>query len=775
MILTNESAPVITNGLVAKAFGVTASNKTFSILSSVIYKNPILAIVRELSCNAYDAHVAAKTVDKPFDIRIPSKLDPMFSIRDYGTGISVEDVFSIYAVYFESTKATSNQFTGALGLGSKSPLSYTNTFSVKSHINGETSVFTVFVDDEGIPSISHLSTLISDEPTGFEVSFAVKRIDIDDFVTAVASFYSTYPAVLPKIHGTTDVIVTKNPRYHIEGKSWYFDADRNGNCTSNRYANATVVQGNVPYPIRLDNLKDSAEFAALPLDIQSAVEEMCSSSLVFIVDIGTVKFAASREELQYTTATVKTVIDALIKIVQEAATIVVTRVLNTPTKWEAVATWREYTTVFSKTREYIGKLMGDRHHALYPNFSFDQINSGVITIPRLDWDDMVKDVDITKNSGRTLKAMKPAMDSSNIKIVPYPSLVLTVNDVGNEGARRIKRAYLTKLTHYSSDNVINFSLLKGRGKLDVAKLAVLRSSVDKFRQFVDIPTTKVVYASSLPPTVTTSTGKTVERSSVGTSITCRQLSLATGSSYYIGESSWNKIQNATLLTGPCFYVIRERYDIVVKERSFVSLYDTLSSIVRYSGLSAQFKNIYGVTATVAKKLPANWSSIWTGVADWICDTMLADKQALLVAYNRKSVNDGIVVNMLLNNALDVAILQQYPSLIRLVPTAPSLTDGTGLPEVPSWAISVLKVAIGEVKQVDEARHDKYVAAYNWINSTEHEVDKNMREILSDIDNIHKAHPTIQLIDHGYGSITTKAKLETNFGSTYNIINSILKG
>ena len=38
-----------------------------NILSSHIYSNPIAAVIRELSTNAYDAHLDAG-IEKPFDV-----------------------------------------------------------------------------------------------------------------------------------------------------------------------------------------------------------------------------------------------------------------------------------------------------------------------------------------------------------------------------------------------------------------------------------------------------------------------------------------------------------------------------------------------------------------------------------------------------------------------------------------------------------------------------------------------------------------------------------
>jgi len=60
MILNNNGATVVTNGgSAASSFSVAVNSKTFKVLSSTLYKNKIASIVREISSNAYDAHVQA--------------------------------------------------------------------------------------------------------------------------------------------------------------------------------------------------------------------------------------------------------------------------------------------------------------------------------------------------------------------------------------------------------------------------------------------------------------------------------------------------------------------------------------------------------------------------------------------------------------------------------------------------------------------------------------------------------------------------------------------
>lgn len=83
-------------------FTIDMNGKAFNVLSDGMYSDVISTIVRELSSNAYDAHVAAGTPDKPFEVYCPSAFDPHFAVKDYGTGLR----------YFSYTANITNEHVG---------------------------------------------------------------------------------------------------------------------------------------------------------------------------------------------------------------------------------------------------------------------------------------------------------------------------------------------------------------------------------------------------------------------------------------------------------------------------------------------------------------------------------------------------------------------------------------------------------------------------------------------------------------------------------------
>ena len=142
-------------------FGISSSAEFFHILSSTLYSNQPLAVVRETLCNAWDAHIAAGCTDVPIQVKCD---DLVLSIQDFGTGIAHEDMGPIYGVYGASTKKNDGQQTGGFGLGCKAPFAYTDHFEVVSCFGGTKSIYSLSkssAEIEGKPGI----TLVAQVPT----------------------------------------------------------------------------------------------------------------------------------------------------------------------------------------------------------------------------------------------------------------------------------------------------------------------------------------------------------------------------------------------------------------------------------------------------------------------------------------------------------------------------------------------------------------------------------------------------------------------------------
>ena len=287
-ILSADKRDVQINGdFKTSGFKIQASAKAFEILSSNIYTNKVRAVIREYNCNAHDAHVAAGN-GEPWDVHLPTRLEPHFSVRDYGTGLSDEQVREIFTTYFHSTKTHSNDFVGALGLGSKSAFSLVDSFSVVSYYNGTKNDYSCYRDEYGEPQVALLCSTDTDEPNGIEVSMTVNGRE-DDFEDEAVEVFKYFDK-LPNINDMS--VVSQINRAKSDYK---FVCDEGSFNTG--YGSLYARMGNVAYKIPHEYKSDLSGFINF--------------------DIGDLSFNAGREELSMDDST-KTILKARIQQVTDS-------------------------------------------------------------------------------------------------------------------------------------------------------------------------------------------------------------------------------------------------------------------------------------------------------------------------------------------------------------------------------------------------------------------------------------------------------------------------
>lgn len=157
-----------------------------------LYENPIEASVRETVSNAIDSITGSKN-GKAGEIYIsqPSKLNPVFVVKDNGVGMNYEDLKNVYSKYGASTKTNNFNQVGAYGLGAKAPLAYGTEFVVTSVKNGE-KVSIMVVREELNNYIKVLSRTKTDEENGTTVSIPVASEDVHEFIEKIEN-YKKYP------------------------------------------------------------------------------------------------------------------------------------------------------------------------------------------------------------------------------------------------------------------------------------------------------------------------------------------------------------------------------------------------------------------------------------------------------------------------------------------------------------------------------------------------------------------------------------------------------
>lgn len=250
-----------------------------------LYSDTVLACVREISTNAFDATVEAApdhaavlngTAGRPIRVTLPTPLAPMFIVRDQGTGMTHDDIVNVYSAYGASTKRDSNDYNGALGFGCKAPLAYTPTFSVQTVKDGHRNVVQVGRTPKGGGKMTIAEkNAPTTEPNGTTVIIPVDSNDIRRFEQTVTEFFRYWKPGTVLVNDEQPEAVSEVMRLHdnfavIKGEQ-------------NR-----VVMAGVAYPVPHDALNTGL---------------MHGYSLLATVPTGDVEFTPSREGLEMTAYT----------------------------------------------------------------------------------------------------------------------------------------------------------------------------------------------------------------------------------------------------------------------------------------------------------------------------------------------------------------------------------------------------------------------------------------------------------------------------------------
>jgi hypothetical protein len=241
-----------------------------------------MAVLREYSCNARDSHLASGNTD-PIEVVLPSPINPTLSIRDYGVGLSLDELTNLFSRYGASTKRDSDTQTGMLGLGSKSALTYAPSFTMTAVKDGVKSEVLVSVKVDGAGTMTVMDTCSTDEHNGVTITIPTKHDN--KFEEKAKELFSVWESGSVLVNG--EVPAT------IEGLSVgdlgvVCKGTRNGGYGYDR--KHLVVMGGVPYPLSSD-YRDKINAITY------------GSNIVLFAPMGAVDFVPSREELHFTPRT----------------------------------------------------------------------------------------------------------------------------------------------------------------------------------------------------------------------------------------------------------------------------------------------------------------------------------------------------------------------------------------------------------------------------------------------------------------------------------------
>ena len=330
MILTqNEAPPVIGGDIVCKAEKYTISEDAINHIGALLegqYRHPEKAVIREYVANALDAH-RMFGVDKKVVVHLPVPTDPVFRVRDFGPGLSLEHTRARFFGYgaSDALKRQMADVIGGYGIGAKCGYTVSRTFTYTVWNDGRKRVW-LCTKDETDTSVSILaSDEPSDEPSGVlvEVPMNARTYTIQSAVSVLAfmrqvdmlDFGDNCPYRLPKPPASLLDIEVSVKQDGIDAvipaKVSFYSKEEIGRYGSalNDQTLPGIMLGDFYYPI------DSEVMAPFKADIVNRGDRVSPllDRVVVHMPCSSVQVAPSRETLKYSERT-RRVVKAIVEL-----------------------------------------------------------------------------------------------------------------------------------------------------------------------------------------------------------------------------------------------------------------------------------------------------------------------------------------------------------------------------------------------------------------------------------------------------------------------------
>jgi hypothetical protein len=363
MIIEN-SHNVNTNLHNSMDFGIVDdAARIFSFLGQHLYSEKERSVITELSSNAIDAHIMVGKGHEPFHVTLPTSLDPVFTVRDFGPGLCESDIYKFLTKYGSSSKGATNDFIGGFGIGSKSPAAVTDSWNIISYNDGIETEYLIHINEKGIPRINKLYSKPTTE-TGLKVVIPTKSAN--NWYEAAKSAYAHYE-VLPVLKGGNASSIT-NVKYTFEYKNLYKFSSRIGYQSAKGY----ILMNRRSYD--LDYSKVTGFTSPFDSDFNWYLPFTTSDLSVSL----------SREQLQYDSSTVEKIKNRIGEILESLKAEWKIDVTPHTSAYEyqiAADTFRNKYRINSTFCRTISNQNGDKFCTLV---NFDNLNSFSIELPKTD-------------------------------------------------------------------------------------------------------------------------------------------------------------------------------------------------------------------------------------------------------------------------------------------------------------------------------------------------------------------------------------------------------
>ncbi len=283
---------------------LSANGEILKALVDSIYSNKEKTVVRELMANAFDSHVKAGCPERAIEVHIPTSLDPTFVVRDYGVGMSHDFIMRNYAQLGDSTKRNSNEETGQFGVGSKSPMSISDTFTIKAYDENQVRLYVVDRSGKDL-EIHHTITAEGSYERGVEIIVPVDPTHRSKLLEGLSTQHFAWFDKPVKFLGAYDEVKHRVYKTIREISPGLFLAK----TFEHSYGgwSAFVRQGASVYPLDQKLFSENTDNGIF----QEAYEFFRKRNVLIDIPIGTADITISRESIQYNPTSTANLIEAI--------------------------------------------------------------------------------------------------------------------------------------------------------------------------------------------------------------------------------------------------------------------------------------------------------------------------------------------------------------------------------------------------------------------------------------------------------------------------------
>lgn len=323
MIPASDTNEVSVGGATAGTFfGISLEDSAhiMTLLRDTLYTDKVLAVLREYGSNAWDANKAAGRGDIPIQVSLPTKNSLELVIRDFGPGMTEQEVMGVYTQYGASTKRSSNESVGMFGIGAKSAFAYTSSFTITSWVDGKRSVYVASLDSTNKGVLHKLLEEASVEQSGVEIRIPVEQDDIMNFQDTAKDLFCFF-SPQPKINITLPVL---KDNAEVVDSGFILRKSR----PNFRNMGIVVVMGCIPYKVDYSKIRD-------------LVPDLDTFHGGVYVDIGSMEVSTSREELRYNGKAEVIIAEKLSNVVDDLVTSILSS-SNELTDYEKRVKFKEF-------------------------------------------------------------------------------------------------------------------------------------------------------------------------------------------------------------------------------------------------------------------------------------------------------------------------------------------------------------------------------------------------------------------------------------------------